>query len=217
MSFEIADSACSKSRRDAGRAGVTLIEILIVVAICALLAAMLLPAVGKVRESAASTKCLSNLRQLHQGLMLYAADNDNCIPYGYDATINAHWLKAIQPYLGYTNEFDSTFLANNKTVGTCPAQKATEQWGPNYTSYGINLSVANHMYAPTLDITKTKTLSVKGSAVLLGDSKADWHLNAGLNYRHNGKANYITVGGTAKTAIEADSTTWPTQEEWNGL
>jgi prepilin-type N-terminal cleavage/methylation domain-containing protein len=58
----------------------TLIELLVVISIIAVLAALLLPAVGLVREAARQSNCLSNQRQMMLAIQAYAADNDGLTP-----------------------------------------------------------------------------------------------------------------------------------------
>jgi prepilin-type N-terminal cleavage/methylation domain-containing protein/prepilin-type processing-associated H-X9-DG protein len=58
----------------------TLIELLVVIAIIAILAAMLFPVFARARESARRTTCSSNLRQIGQGIMMYAQDYDETFP-----------------------------------------------------------------------------------------------------------------------------------------
>ena len=66
------------------RRGFTLIELLVVIAIIAILAAILFPVFAKAREKARQSSCLSNVKQLGLGLMMYAQDYDETyMPSGY--------------------------------------------------------------------------------------------------------------------------------------
>ncbi len=64
------------------KSGFTLIELLVVIAIIAILAAMLLPALKRARESAYRSQCVNNLKQLGVGFSAYATDFEGMLPHG---------------------------------------------------------------------------------------------------------------------------------------
>lgn len=65
------------------RRGFTLVELLVVIGIVALLISLLIPALNKAREGANRAACLSNMRQIHQSLSMYAGENRMYVPIGY--------------------------------------------------------------------------------------------------------------------------------------
>jgi prepilin-type N-terminal cleavage/methylation domain-containing protein len=72
----------TKLARPSHPRGFTLIELVVVIAIVAILAALLLPALASTKEQSQRAACLSNLRQIGIAIRAYADDNSGNIPYG---------------------------------------------------------------------------------------------------------------------------------------
>lgn len=85
----------------------SLIELLVVISIIAVLASMLMPAIGSVRESARMLNCLNNLRQVGLAETAYTTENDAMLPYRPEDSALGIW----NPWLGHNGAPLEYFLA----------------------------------------------------------------------------------------------------------
>lgn len=102
--------------------GFTLIELLVVIGIIALLAAILFPVFAKARAKARGSACLSNIRQLSLGCVMFKDDN-GAYPDAVDKEGHAQWVRDLVPYAD-----------NNEKIFNCPA----DQNGQGFVSYNYN-------------------------------------------------------------------------------
>lgn len=126
--------------------GFTLVELLVVIAIISILAALLMPTLGKAREQTRSRACMSNLRQIGIAFHLYANDNNGVFPpvvqnysgsskvAGNPGVPDLPWDWVLLPYLN-----------NSRKIYLCPSDKAIRQYGKNLInqSYVINETDGN--------------------------------------------------------------------------
>jgi prepilin-type N-terminal cleavage/methylation domain-containing protein/prepilin-type processing-associated H-X9-DG protein len=124
----------------ARRRGFTLTELLITIAIIAVLASLLLPAIGMVKSAAQSTRCQNNLRQLGLAVFGYANDQDGLVVAG-SLIGGTSWVGQMLPYLEKDSQADADYLQGTQSSGIfqgCPTLRQTGYYRSWLTAAGSN-------------------------------------------------------------------------------
>jgi prepilin-type N-terminal cleavage/methylation domain-containing protein/prepilin-type processing-associated H-X9-DG protein len=178
----------------ANRPAFTLVELLVVTAIIAVLAALAAPAVNGAMSSGQRSKCASNMKSIGAGIHLYAAENNGRLPSINCLDPDSTWIEQLQPYLG----------TNYTTVRVCPADpRAAEKLRTDHaTSYLMNERVeADSFYDGA-----TGEL-VPGEAVF----------DRLVRIPNPSRSIIMFLGNTNKTATGTDHIHSGVMSSWNGV
>ncbi|MCG2705343.1 MAG: DUF1559 domain-containing protein [Candidatus Omnitrophica bacterium] len=198
----------------------TLIELLVVIAIIGVIAALLVPAFGKARESARCALCANNLRQIGVGFHIYLDEHEDTFPAGNSlvdignncvVTVKDWTWAAIRSLASSQEEF----YALRTTLLFCPSRRKeipywTEEYikkffsdypftDPWYTGYGYNAYFFySYPHKRLSDIANTSETILVGECVgthyyLFYDPQ--WN---GISDRHAGGSNILFVDGHIK-------------------
>ena len=210
----------------------TLVELLVVIAVIALLMGILLPTLSKARRLAKKMVCLSNMRQMGLALQGYIADNSDRLPPSscHTSDPKEYWLTLLTRYTKETLLFRcpedkaKVFIDWNKSIDEQPADA-------RWSSFALNalLDPLCSLYSGQYNC--VTAIRRPQFCVYVAESPSSWtnydHIHPEQWFynidlakgqiawdRHSGKSNYLFVDGHVET-LEIETTySWPGNCYW---
>ncbi len=213
-------------KRPRRSAAFTLVELLAVIAVTAILATLLLAVLGRARARAELASCVSNMRQVHSGLMMLATEDGNKIDTFSGGAGGVQWTQKLK--VGNGTFYEPRGYIPDATVCRCPSYLDTitdsfqlDNINWPWVSYGLNMFATDpEVLTETIEnesggaiggrkIVMLSNISDPANFVLLADS-IDMNQNMqtfrllnnpryGVHFRHDGKANVVFLDGHAET------------------